>query len=196
MLSVSAMLGEVAPLKRARSGFTLIEMLVVLGVIAIIAAILFPVIAQSREKARASACLSNYHQIGLAIQMYAQDQDGNTPPDGGSFSGIIQDCVPYTTRSAAIFACSDDYDRIKEKRAGSYRMPSLYQGLPLNCGWADPYNPGQNTHSANTTLAYEAEQDFAQSPILPTFRHSGGTQYLLFDGHTRWIKGISKDTDD
>lgn len=178
-----------------RSGFTLIEMLVVIGIIAVIAAVLFPVFARAREKARASACLSNYHQIGLAIQQYASDSDGNTPPDGGSFGGLITDSFPYT-HSTAIFTCPDDYDRVKEGRAGTYRMASLYQGLPFSCGWQDPYNPAITAQPSQTTLAYEAEQDIGQSTIVTTYRHSGGTQILFFDGHTRWVKGVSRDADD
>src|SRR5580693_3758166 len=62
-----------------RPGFTLIELLVVIAVIAILAAILFPVFAQAREKARQTACLSNMRQMGLAVQMYTQDFDECLP---------------------------------------------------------------------------------------------------------------------
>jgi prepilin-type N-terminal cleavage/methylation domain-containing protein/prepilin-type processing-associated H-X9-DG protein len=62
-------------MKRMQRGFTLIELLVVIAIIAILAAILFPVFAQARGKARQAACLSNQKQIGLAVQMYAQDYD-------------------------------------------------------------------------------------------------------------------------
>jgi prepilin-type N-terminal cleavage/methylation domain-containing protein/prepilin-type processing-associated H-X9-DG protein len=58
------------------SGFTLIELLVVIAIIAILAAILFPVFAQAREKARQASCLSNERQIGLAARMYMEDFDG------------------------------------------------------------------------------------------------------------------------
>ncbi len=58
-----------------RRGFTLIELLVVIAIIAILAAILFPVFARAREKARQSSCLSNLKQLGLAAMMYAQDYD-------------------------------------------------------------------------------------------------------------------------
>ena len=173
--------------RRAGSpGYTLIELLTVIAVIAVLTAILLPVFWSAREKSRASSCLSNYHQIGLAIQMYATDSDGATPPDGGSFSGIIADSVPYI-RNTAIFTCPDDFDRAKESRAGSYRMPSDYQGLPLNCGWKDPYNTTVVAQASKTTLCYEAEQDFSSAPIVPTFRHHDGTQLLYFDGHAKWV---------
>ena len=74
-----------------RSGFTLIELLVVIAIIAILAAILFPVFAKAREKARQSSCLSNVKQIMLGVLQYCQDYDENLPigtsywyaPDGG-----------------------------------------------------------------------------------------------------------------
>jgi prepilin-type N-terminal cleavage/methylation domain-containing protein/prepilin-type processing-associated H-X9-DG protein len=61
-------------------GFTLIELLVVIAIIAVLAAILFPVFAQARDKARAASCLSNTRQIGTAVMMYAQDHDEGLPP--------------------------------------------------------------------------------------------------------------------
>ncbi|MFN3651589.1 MAG: prepilin-type N-terminal cleavage/methylation domain-containing protein [Armatimonadota bacterium] len=63
------------PKHRIRRGFTLIELLVVIAIIAILAAILFPVFAQARDKARSTACLSNMRQLGSALQMYLQDYD-------------------------------------------------------------------------------------------------------------------------
>src|SRR5689334_14563129 len=62
-----------------RNAFTLIELLVVIAIIAILAAILFPVFAQAREKARAISCLSNTKQLGLAVMMYVQDYDETYP---------------------------------------------------------------------------------------------------------------------
>src|SRR5437879_3380105 len=68
-------------------GFTLIEMLVVISIIAILASILFPVFAQAREKARAAACLSNQKQIAMAFAMYSQDFDEVYPPAVDAVSG-------------------------------------------------------------------------------------------------------------
>jgi prepilin-type N-terminal cleavage/methylation domain-containing protein len=63
----------------SRRGFTLIELLVVIAIIAILAAILFPVFAQAREKARETTCISNCKQIGTGLLMYCQDYDEITP---------------------------------------------------------------------------------------------------------------------
>ena len=65
---------------RKLKAFTLIELLVVIAIIAILAAILFPVFAQARAKARAITCVSNIRQIGMSAMMYEQDYDGYLPP--------------------------------------------------------------------------------------------------------------------
>lgn len=70
---------RVRAINTSRSGFTLIELLVVIAIIAILAAILFPVFAQARAKARQAACLSNMKQVGLAIIQYTSDYDGVLP---------------------------------------------------------------------------------------------------------------------
>ena len=106
-------------MKRA---FTLIELLVVIAIIAILAAILFPVFAQAREKARQTSCLSNTKQMGLATFMYIQDYDETYPP---SFGGLIVDpripaadrilnpfygacrVTPYV-KNSLIFTCPSD----------------------------------------------------------------------------------------
>src|SRR5690348_14921600 len=71
---------ERLPMRRTGpSGFTLIELLVVIAIIAILAAILFPVFAQARERARMSACVSNMKQMGTALMLYVQDYDETYP---------------------------------------------------------------------------------------------------------------------
>jgi len=93
-----------------RKGFTLIELLVVIAIIAILAAILFPVFAQAREKARAIACLSNTKQIALAVMQYEQDYDEKTPnginPYGGG-QGWAGQIFTYV-KAADAFKCPDD----------------------------------------------------------------------------------------
>ena len=64
---------------KSKQAFTLIELLVVIAIIAILAAILFPVFAQAREKARQATCLSNLKQLGLGLLQYVQDSDETFP---------------------------------------------------------------------------------------------------------------------
>jgi prepilin-type N-terminal cleavage/methylation domain-containing protein/prepilin-type processing-associated H-X9-DG protein len=81
-----------------RDGFTLIELLVVIAIIAILAAILFPVFAQAREKARQTTCLSHHKQLGTALMMYTQDYDEIFPPERmGGTKNWPPDAVGTTT---------------------------------------------------------------------------------------------------
>ena len=70
-----------------KKGFTLIELLVVIAIIAILAAILFPVFAQAREKARQTSCLSNMKQLSLGLNMYVQDYDETWPRNDDCING-------------------------------------------------------------------------------------------------------------
>jgi prepilin-type N-terminal cleavage/methylation domain-containing protein/prepilin-type processing-associated H-X9-DG protein len=102
-----------------RQGFTLIELLVVIAIIAILAAILFPVFTQARDKARQTACLSNTKQIALGLSMYAQDADETLPParhgtGTNCSSGAIKGSqwnkllLPYA-KNEQFMACPSDF---------------------------------------------------------------------------------------
>jgi prepilin-type N-terminal cleavage/methylation domain-containing protein len=103
--------------QRRAHGFTLIELLVVIAIIAILAAILFPVFAQAREKARATTCLSNNKQIGLSVAMYMQDYDNtfmSQPADGmltvaagGKTPTYYDELLPYM-KNQQIWICPSD----------------------------------------------------------------------------------------
>lgn len=97
---------------RTIPGFTLIELLVVVAIISILAAILFPVFAAAREKARQSACASNERQLGLAILQYTQDFDETLPCGHANAYGVLGfgwagQIYPYV-KSAGAYECPDD----------------------------------------------------------------------------------------
>src|ERR1700738_1075050 len=104
-------------LRRSSHGFTLIELLVVIAIIAILAAILFPVFAQAREKARSISCLSNMKQLGTAVTMYTQDYDETYPigcPNTWWFDLWGNTMQPYV-KNVQIFRCPSDPN---ERQAG------------------------------------------------------------------------------
>lgn len=91
-----------------RVGFTLIELLVVIAIIAILAAILFPVFAKAREKARQISCLSNEKQIMLGLMQYTQDNDEQYPK-GKTGYGVGWGSLVYPyVKSTAVYHCPDD----------------------------------------------------------------------------------------
>jgi prepilin-type N-terminal cleavage/methylation domain-containing protein/prepilin-type processing-associated H-X9-DG protein len=116
----------------SRLGFTLIELLVVIAIIAILAAILFPVFAQAREKARAITCASNEDQIGLGIIQYTQDNNETYPitnggdPQGGNWA---QQIYPYV-KSTGVFECPDSTDagRFNPSNTASNNGTSTWMG--------------------------------------------------------------------
>ncbi len=147
---------------RARRGFTLIELLVVIAIIAILAAILFPVFAKAREKARAISCESNERQIGLAMLQYVQDNDEATPPGNGAGTGgagWAGEVMPYA-KSAGLFKCPDD------ATAGSAAAtPTTY---PVSYGlneWLTAGQPGGRLSGqsapASTVMLFEVVGDAA-----------------------------------
>lgn len=133
---------------RTRRGFTLIELLVVIAIIAILAAILFPVFAKARQRARDSACLSNLKQLGTAVNLYAADYDdyvypqvyneywsmpaGAAPPRTVSFAAQHWATVyqRYVGNSNEIFRCPFD-DNLKKTDQGdiSYRFGDRFPNL-------------------------------------------------------------------
>ena len=134
-----------------RKGFTLIELLVVIAIIAILAAILFPVFARAREKARQTSCASNLRQIGLAVQMYAQDWDETLPPNftpGDPYTaanGVVSwrsILMPYI-KNSQIHSCPDyrpslpyngaDFDSAGNPTEGGYLMQMAFWSYTPYC---------------------------------------------------------------
>jgi len=130
-----------------RRGFTLIELLVVIAIIAILAAILFPVFAQAREKARAISCLSNEKQMGTALMMYSQDFDEGFP----TFSEYYY----CTTNGAATVPCrnfpgSDTVDRYWDAKL----LPYVKSGDPANLSapnWSGVWHCPDGAADGSTT---------------------------------------------
>jgi prepilin-type N-terminal cleavage/methylation domain-containing protein len=111
----------------SRRGFTLIELLVVIAIIAILAAILFPVFAQAREKARQATCSSNQKQIGTGFMMYVQDYDETFPPTDYDLPGPVR--VTWTTLVNPYIKASGNTES-KNQRKSVFACPSVDQAVP------------------------------------------------------------------
>jgi prepilin-type N-terminal cleavage/methylation domain-containing protein/prepilin-type processing-associated H-X9-DG protein len=128
-----------------RRGFTLIELLVVIAIIAILAAILFPVFAQARSKARQTSCLSNMKQIGLGLIMYAQDYDetlAGVDPSNGYAAGHNHNLGWNAPFTAGVPATYRNWARDVQpyiKNFGIYVCPSAFPRTSFN-GGNPPFN--------------------------------------------------------
>ncbi len=115
-------------------GFTLIELLVVIAIIAILAAILFPVFAKAREKARQTSCLSNLKQLGLGVQMYATDAEGYPLASSpSSFNPRLRwaDYIYPYVKNSQVFTCPSAPDYLKTKKL-AYDQTVFYGGYGFN----------------------------------------------------------------
>jgi prepilin-type N-terminal cleavage/methylation domain-containing protein/prepilin-type processing-associated H-X9-DG protein len=139
-----------------KNGFTLIELLVVISIIALLAAILFPVFARARENARRSSCMSNMKQLGLAFMQYTQDYDEKLPTAGAPSGVVPPNCwdvciAPYAGVKVqaglppAIFRCPSDAS-VETRR--SYNVP-------YNGNYAGP--PYDSTKLSNATYVFGYE---------------------------------------
>ncbi len=137
-------------MKQKRSAFTLIELLVVIAIIAILAAILFPVFAQAREKARQITCVSNVKEIGLALLMYAQDYDERIMsfPDNNAGGG-------GPDSNPADFQCWYDYIQPYMKSLQILRCPSYSGPFPEPDGWGVSGRYMHSTYALNTHISWD-----------------------------------------
>lgn len=187
-----------------RRGFTLIELLVVVAIIAILAAVLFPVFARAREAARAASCRSNLKQYATATLMYVQDYDEVLPFSAGpdptmctqTFYMVLDPYVknkqivqcpsePQTLDTARIFACGPG---TLTPRHVSYFTNQAIFGTP---GYGGPAvtSLAAIEYPADTVMLYDG--NVAQNPAGAQFaigRHSETIMVNYVDGHVKAIK--------
>jgi len=181
-----------------KKGFTLIELLVVIAIIAVLAAILFPVFARAREKARQTTCTSNQRQLAVSIQMYAQDHEETLPLAESWMSAIaVSDDKMYDCPSSARKGNGGDPDYlyIAAKYTGSGPgTPALLSACSLG-EVADPSSmPVLLDRGLNAITPYVTYDEPGVPPpclvivdedILPfmDYRHSGNCIIAYLDGH-------------
>lgn len=193
-----------------RRGFTLIELLVVIAIIAILAAILFPVFAKAREKARQASCNSNIKQLMLGVVSYAQDYDERLPYDN------LPGTAPYYTwrsmilpyiKNNQIFMCPSNASM--SPSFVSYTGgtdDTLQSGYAINVShWlagapTPPYGQSLGTIDDACCVVYlwestgpsEVGIDSNSHGYVRTdaaaLRHNEGQNLAFLDGHSKWLK--------
>jgi prepilin-type N-terminal cleavage/methylation domain-containing protein/prepilin-type processing-associated H-X9-DG protein len=184
-----------------KRGFTLIELLVVIAIIAILASILFPVFAKARAKARQATCTSQVRQIATAVQMYAQDNQGQYPGvDGGSWSSKLTN---YLGNSDKMFQCPED-------TSGTGRNSYAFAGVLIRTDGsgvkeANVFSPSEvgcvcdaaptELYPSGRLIGGGALTDEAVIAATPAARHGKGTVAGYCDGHAKYIPGTFVEND-
>jgi prepilin-type N-terminal cleavage/methylation domain-containing protein/prepilin-type processing-associated H-X9-DG protein len=201
---------EVQEMNKAsrQGGFTLIELLVVIAIIAILAAILFPVFSQAREKAKQSTCQSNLKQIGLAIRMYAEDYDDFMPFTMNAKGDTMwPDYVgPYVQKKSVskVFICPTGQPANYTRTWGSGSQTNYYNYCYIHvCDGADltnypPHRINQCQNPDKQAVVTDDKKNrynfgdvgsWSGSYPLQYYadaRHNGGLNTLFLDGHVKW----------
>jgi len=198
-----------------RRGFTLIELLVVIAIIAILAAILFPVFARAREKARQVACMSNIRQIGVAVWMYVEDYKGVIPWDDLTIGGAPEGTAPTWTwrlmifpyvQNDQIFVCptaprQNTFDGTFPDygQTAGYAINHVHWDNDLGTGAEPP--PGHPVEDIRYPVRCILLTDFTGDYSISAWgtqahgyvhddpsgtRHNDGCNYLFCDGHVKW----------
>ncbi|MCC7491215.1 MAG: DUF1559 domain-containing protein [Fimbriimonadaceae bacterium] len=197
-----------------RRAFTLIELLVVIAIIAILAAILFPVFAKAREKARQSSCMSNLKQLGLAGMQYTQDYDEKLPtgyrgPSWCTADGSWRQLQMAYIKNQQIYVCPSEPNAGTTcaagsvlERLGTYGASAFWaeSGITALTAFEEPANTFYLGENGDGDWVVEPEVGACTSswaaPGTVVYRHSEGANWNYLDGHAKWTQRQNTHTND